>query len=81
MTCTSKAKQTMKTASEYRQHAQECRALAQQVPTGEQRDQLLEMARTWDNLAADREKLVRNHPELDTSKEPARGSSDAEVPD
>lgn len=62
----------MKTASEYRQHAQECRALAQQVPAGEQRDQLLEMARTWDNLAADREKLVRNHPELDTSGEPAR---------
>jgi len=71
----------MKTASEYRQHARECRALAQQVPAGEQRVQLLEMARTWDNLAADREKLVRNHPELDTSKEPACGSSDAEVTD
>jgi hypothetical protein len=39
------------------------------------------MARTWDNLAADREKLVRNHPELDASKEPARGSSNAEVTD
>jgi hypothetical protein len=30
------------------------------------------MARTWDNLARDREKLVQNHPELDTSKTPAR---------
>ena len=34
----------MKTASEYRQHAQECRMLAKQVPKGEAREQLLEMA-------------------------------------
>ncbi|MBL0407130.1 hypothetical protein JKG68_24660 [Microvirga aerilata] len=58
----------METAAEYRKHAEECRALAKQVPEGEHRSQLLEIARTWDNLAADREKLVRNHPELDTSK-------------
>ena len=64
----------MKKASEYRQHAEECRALAKQMQ-GEQRDQLLEMARTWDNLAADREKLVRNHPELDTTEKPDQGSS------
>jgi hypothetical protein len=61
----------MKTAAEYRKHAEECRVLAKQVPEGEQRNQLLEMARTWDNLAADREKLVRNHPELDTAKSKA----------
>jgi hypothetical protein len=42
------------------------------VPEGEHRDQLLEMARTWDNLAKDREQLVRNHPELDTAKNPTR---------
>ncbi len=53
----------MKKASEYRQHAEECRALARQMQ-GEQRDQLLEMARTWDQLAADRSELVRRHPEL-----------------
>jgi hypothetical protein len=64
----------MKTAAEYRKHAEECRVLAKQVPEGEHRDQLLEMARTWDNLAADREKLVRNHPELDTSKKPPNTS-------
>ncbi len=40
--------------------------LARQVREGEQRDQLLEMARTWDSLADTREGLVRNHPELDT---------------
>ncbi|WP_262270035.1 hypothetical protein [Microvirga yunnanensis] len=60
----------MKTASEYRKHAEECRGLAKQVPEGEQRNQLLEMARTWNNLAIERERLVRIHPELDTSKDP-----------
>ena len=54
----------MKKASEYRKHAAECRELAKQVPEGPQRDQLLEMARTWDNLAEDRDALVRKHPEL-----------------
>jgi hypothetical protein len=62
----------MKTAAEYRKHAEECRALARQVPEGEQRNQLLEMARTWDNLAADRGRLVRNHPELDTRNGPTK---------
>ena len=65
----------MKTAAEYRKPAEECRVLAKQVAEGEHRDQLLEMARTWDNLAADREKLVRNHPELDTAQKPDQGSS------
>ena len=54
----------MKKASEYRQHAEECRALARSMPVGKDRDQLLEMAATWDNLAAERAKLVRTHPEL-----------------
>jgi hypothetical protein len=58
----------MKTAAEYRNHARECRVLAQQMPSGEQRDQLLEMARTWESLAETREGLVRNHPELDTAR-------------
>jgi hypothetical protein len=65
----------MKTAAEYRKHAEECRALAKQVAEGEQRNQLLEMARTWENLAADREKLVRNHPELDISKRPSEAQA------
>jgi hypothetical protein len=54
----------MKKASEYRQHAEECRALARSMPVGKDRDQLLEMAATWDNLAAERSKLVQRHPEL-----------------
>jgi hypothetical protein len=33
------------------------------------------MARTWDNLAKDREKLVLNHPELDTSNNPNKAQA------
>jgi hypothetical protein len=54
----------MKKASEYRQHAEECRVLARRMAPGEHRDQLLEMAATWDNLATERSELVRRHPEL-----------------
>ena len=54
----------VKKASEYRQHAGECRSLAKQVPDGEQRKQLLEMARTWDALAEDRDRLTQSDPEL-----------------
>jgi hypothetical protein len=53
----------MKKASEYRQHADECRAMADQTKPGPQRDQLLEMARTWDKLADERSDLIRRHPE------------------
>ena len=58
----------LKTVAEYRKHAEECRILAKQMPEGEQRNQLLEMARTWDNLATEREQLVRRHPELSALK-------------
>jgi hypothetical protein len=53
----------MKKASEYRQHAVECRQLAAGVQ-GTQREQLLEMANTWDKLATERAELVSRHPEL-----------------
>ena len=49
----------MKKASEYRQHADECRALAGRMDVGEHRDQLLEMAATWDRLADERAELVK----------------------
>ena len=54
----------MKKASEYRQHAAECRALANAMDQGDQRDQLLEMAATWERLAEERSDLVRRHPDL-----------------
>ncbi len=52
----------MKKASEYRQHAEECRAWAQGMQ-GEQRNQLIEMAATWAKLAQDRADLIRRHPD------------------
>lgn len=57
----------MKKASEYRQHARECRALAAQMESAEQREQLLQMATHWETLADDRALLVEKHPELDRS--------------
>ena len=54
----------MKKASEYRVHAEECRALAHSMDQGDQRDQLLEMAATWEKLALDRSDLVRRNPDL-----------------
>lgn len=55
----------MKKASEYLIHAEQCRRLARTVE-GEHRDQLLQMAATWDGLAEQRADLVRRHPEIDS---------------
>jgi hypothetical protein len=54
----------MKKASEYRQHAQECRDLAAKMASPDQRGQLLEMARHWEQLARDRALLIAKHPDL-----------------
>ena len=53
----------MKKASEYRQHAEECRALAR-TTAGEQRDKLLGMAETWDKLAAERAERIWREPKV-----------------
>ena len=53
----------MKT-SDFRQHARYCRDLAKHTPPGEPRDQLLEIAKTWDTLALERPEWVQQHPEL-----------------
>jgi hypothetical protein len=60
----------LKKASEYRQNAAECRQLAAGVK-GIQRDQLLEMAATWEQLAADRSDLVQRYPEFGQDAEPS----------
>jgi hypothetical protein len=44
----------MKKASEYREHAEECRALSRRSKSAEDRDMLLNMAATWDSLAENR---------------------------
>jgi len=46
----------MKKSNEYRQHAEECRALARKAQNDEQRAQLLKMAEAWENFATERER-------------------------
>jgi hypothetical protein len=43
----------MQKVEDYRRHAEECRTLARGV-TGDQREQFLKMAETWDALATER---------------------------
>ena len=47
----------MKKASEYREHAEECRRLAK-TAIGEHRTHLEKMAKTWEELARDRERRI-----------------------
>ena len=58
----------MKNVHDYQKHAQECRGLAKQMPLGEQQEQLLEMARTWEALAASREGMLRSQCKFDVKK-------------
>jgi hypothetical protein len=48
----------MKKSDEYRQHAEECRALARKAQNEEQRAQLLKMAEAWESFAAERERAL-----------------------
>ena len=52
----------MKKASEYQQHADECRMLAQKMRQDDQRDQLLKMAEAWEKLARQREAKLAKLP-------------------
>jgi hypothetical protein len=61
----------MKKASEYRQHAEDCRVLAAKMEFGDQREQLLRMAAHWEQLAKDRLTLVALHPEIAKEEEDA----------
>ncbi len=61
----------MKTVAEYRQHAAECRKLAQAMPEGDARQQLITMAETWERLAEDRESRLPVEPD-EAPKEASR---------
>ena len=54
----------MKKAAEYRRHATECRKLATKAQNDQQRTHLLKMADNWESLALERERFVRDYPEL-----------------
>ena len=49
----------MKTAEDYRQHAEECRQLASRARTPEERDMILSMAATWEELARSHERTLK----------------------
>ena len=46
----------MKKASEYREHAEECRKLAASARTPEDHAQLMKMAEAWEDMARYRER-------------------------
>jgi hypothetical protein len=54
----------MKRVDEYSRHAKECRDLAARMDSAEVRDQLLEMAKIWEALAAEREAFIGEHPQF-----------------
>src|SRR4051812_402093 len=63
---------TVKRPSAYYRPAPECRAPARKMGTGEQRDQLLELAAPWERLAEGRSGPARTPPEPLPPLEPAR---------
>ena len=43
---------------DYLKHAKECQALAKRMQSGEQREQLIKMAETWEVLARERNRTL-----------------------
>ena len=60
----------MKKASEYQDHAQECRTLAENAKA-EHRVMFLTMAETWEGLARNREDQVARQRKLELLSAPA----------
>lgn len=48
----------MKQSKDYRDNAEECRAIAASMKNGDRRTHVLDLARQWDEFAADREKIT-----------------------
>ncbi len=49
----------MNKIAEYRKHAEECRRLAASTGAQEHREQLLEMAGTWERMATERKQAAQ----------------------
>jgi SulP family sulfate permease len=56
---------------DYRRQAEECRSLARNIPGGHYREQLLNMAVTWEALAIERERQVNLNASVDAHPEKA----------
>jgi hypothetical protein len=48
----------MKKVEDYRQHAAECRIMANRTRRSENKDMLMNMAATWESLAVNRETQI-----------------------
>ena len=67
----------MKTVAEYTKHAADCRTLAKNMPHGDARDQLLEMAKTWEVLARERERTLKAVQSIGLAAETGEAKSSA----
>ena len=54
----------MQKIDDYQRHAQQCRDLAAKMDVPEVREQLLDMAKIWEELAVERATFVNEHPEF-----------------
>ena len=61
----------MRTAAEYRKHAEECQAMAKRAKTAEEREMISNMAATWRTLADQRERLLEKRAEEKQQKQEA----------
>lgn len=66
----------MKAIQEYLQHAAECRELAARARTADDREMILKMAETWEELATNREKMLRTLALADQALDTAGPKSD-----
>jgi hypothetical protein len=67
----------MKKVEGYRQHANECRSMANRSRPPEERAMLLNMATTWDSLAVDREAHIERQRRLAALESGADGQQSA----
>jgi hypothetical protein len=58
----------MKTVGDYRQQAADCRQLAARARSPEDRDMILKMVETWEELANTREKMLKSRAVADAVK-------------
>jgi hypothetical protein len=54
----------MKNVEDYRRHAEECRQLAARARSPEEREMILNMAITWEELAEGRRKLLEKRAQI-----------------
>jgi hypothetical protein len=71
----------MQKVENYRRHSEECRTMAGRARSPQEREMLLNMARTWDDLAAHRaEQIARKKRLEEIEAGPTNGRSRGSIP-